>query len=321
MDVAALSLGSKPMSRVWGGNRMTSRLGLSALEPIGELWLAYDENPVKNGTFAGIKLSEVLNILGPDFIGRVPQARYGMQLPLLVKFIDTAEWLSVQVHPNDAYAHAVEAESGFHGKTEAWYVLEVEGQGEIVYGWEQTTDEDTYRRSALDGSIWERMHRERVRPEQVAFVPAGTIHALGPGLLLYEVQQRSDLTYRIYDYGRPRELHLDKAIDVSRLEPTPMPDPAPQTCGNKQVLLASRAFVLEKYVLDGKTSLSAPEESFLLLTLVRGDAFWNDGPMDWGDTLLVGAGKTVHLDGHAVLLGSFIPSEERLAKYPEETRV
>jgi mannose-6-phosphate isomerase len=321
MDVAALSLDSRPMVRVWGGNRMTSRMGLHTSEPIGELWLAYDENPVKNGTFAGIKLAEVLSILGPEFIGPVPYARYGMQLPLLVKFIDTAEWLSVQVHPNDAYAHAVEADTGFHGKTEAWYLLEVEGDGEIVYGWAQTTDEYTYRRTAQDGSIWGRLHRERVKPGQVAYVPAGTIHALGPGLLLYEVQQRSDLTYRIYDYGRPRELHLDKAIDVSRLEPTPMPDPIPHVCGNKEVLLASQAFVLEKYSLSGQTSLKAPEESFLLLTLIQGDAFWNDGPMDWGDTLLVGAGKTIQLHGQAVLLGSFIPSEERLAKYPGKSRV
>lgn len=310
-DISVLPLAARDVARVWGGQR----LGPGSPQPIGERWLAYDENLVSAGPFAGRPLGEVLKELGAAFIGRVPFARYGLELPLLIKFLDTAEWLSVQVHPDDAYAHTVEAHTGFHGKTEAWYVLE--GEGEIVYGLDRATDVPTLRQAALDGSIWELVHRERVRAGQVVFVPAGTIHALGPGLLLYEVQQRSDLTYRLYDYGRPRELHLEKGLAVSRLEPTPIPDLKPS--GN--VLLASQAFVLERHALTGNHMLQAPEESFLLLTPIEGSLCWSGVELGWGETLVVGAGKGLELSGEGVALATYVPSPQRLEQFPPQVRV
>jgi mannose-6-phosphate isomerase len=236
-----------------------------------------------------------------------------------VKFLNTAEWLSVQVHPDDAYAHTVEATSGFHGKTEAWYVLE--GEGEVVYGLRAPVGRESLRQAALDGSLWGLLHRERVGPGQTIGVPAGTIHALGPGLLLYEVQQRSDLTYRLYDYGRPRELHLEKALDVARLEPTPRPRLQPLPGHQKEVLLACEAFVLERHALRGRRCFRAPEESFLLLTLVGGAAEWVEGRLGWGDTLLIGAQRALELVGEAEFLGAFVPSPERLAWYPQTVRM
>jgi len=289
-------------------------LGSGSSPAIGERWLAYDENLVAAGPFAGRPLAEALAELGAAFIGGVPFARYGLELPLLVKFLDTAEWLSVQVHPDDAYAHTAEAHTGFHGKTEAWYVLE--GEGEIVYGLKRATDVPSLRQAALDGSIWELLHREKVRAGQVVFVPAGTIHALGPGLLLYEVQQRSDLTYRLYDYGRPRELHLEKGLAVARLEPTPIPELRPS--GN--VLLASQAFVLERHAVQGAHRLQAPEESFLLLTPISGSLAWAEGPMGWGETLVVGAGRGLELSGEGVALTAYIPSPQRLEQFPLAVR-
>ncbi|MCX7784428.1 MAG: class I mannose-6-phosphate isomerase [Meiothermus sp.] len=215
----AVGLGAQPMHRVWGGTRLAERLGSHSKEPIGELWLAYDQNRIRSGLLAGRTLAEVLPELGADFIGKAACSKYGLELPLLIKFLDTAEWLSVQVHPDDAYAHTVEAASGFHGKTEAWYILE--GEGEIVYGLREPMERENLARVAQDGTLWDGLQREWVVSEQVIPVPAGTIHALGPGLLLYEVQQRSDLTYRLYDYGRPRELHLEKGLDVAKRTPTP----------------------------------------------------------------------------------------------------
>lgn len=306
-----LPLRARDVARVWGGQR----LGRGSSQPIGERWLAYDENPVSAGPFAGRPLAEVLKELGATFIGPVPFARYGLELPLLVKFLDTAEWLSVQVHPDDAYAHTVEVHTGFHGKTEAWYVLE--GEGEIVYGLERATDASALRRAALDGSIWEMLHREVVRAGQVVFVPAGTIHALGPGLLLYEVQQRSDLTYRLYDYGRPRELHVEKGLAVSRLLPTPIPKLKPS--GN--VLLASSAFVLERHAVRGAHRLRAPEESFLLVTPISGSLAWAEGAMDWGQTLMVGAGRGLELSGEGVVLAAYVPSPRRIEQFPVAVRV
>ncbi|MCS7058778.1 MAG: class I mannose-6-phosphate isomerase [Meiothermus sp.] len=318
-QVSALCLEARPVPRVWGGRLLAQRLGLASPEPVGELWLAYDKNPIRSGPAAGRSLSEVLRELGPGFLGEVPYGRYGLELPLLVKFLNTAEWLSVQVHPDDAYAHTVEAGSGFHGKTEAWYVLE--GEGEVVYGLRTPLDREDLRRAAMDGSLWGLLNRERVGPGQTIGVPAGTIHALGPGLLLYEVQQRSDLTYRLYDHGRPRELHLEKALDVARLEPASCPQRKPLPAHQKEVLLACEAFVLERHFLRGRRVLLAPEESFLLLTLTRGRAEWPGGPLGWGDTLVLGARRGLELVGEAEFLGAFVPSQERLAWYPQAVRM
>ncbi len=307
------------MPRVWGGVRLRQRLGIAHPDPIGEVWLAYDQNRIRSGPLAGRVLAEVLPGLGPGFIGPVPYRRYGLELPLLVKFLDTAEWLSVQVHPDDAYAHRVEAASGFHGKTEAWYVLE--GEGEIVYGLREAMRPEALAKAAQEGTLWDYLQRERVGPGQVVPVPAGTLHALGPGLLLYEVQQRSDLTYRLYDYGRPRPLHLEKALAVARLEPTPLPRPTPLPAHHKEILLAGEAFVLERYFLQGQRTLKAPAESFLLLTLVAGQAGWAEGPLSWGHTLLLGAGRAIELWGQAQLLGAFVPPPAWLEGYPAYLRI
>ncbi|WP_174719983.1 MULTISPECIES: type I phosphomannose isomerase catalytic subunit [unclassified Meiothermus] len=314
MEISALALEPQAVPRVWGGPRLARFTAQERPDPIGELWLAYDENLVSSPPFTGRRLNEVLLELGPAFLGPVPYGRYGSELPLLIKFLDTAEWLSVQVHPDDAYAHTTEAASGFHGKTEAWYVLE--GTSELVYGLKHPMTREELRQGLLDGSAWEKLHRVDVGPGEVIFVPAGTIHALGPGLLIYEVQQRSDLTYRLYDYGRGRELHLEKGLAVSRLEPTPVPRLQPYAEGPKEILLASRAFVLERHRLQGSATLQAPWESFLLLTPVRGQASWEGRALRWGETLLIGAGKQVRLGGDAEVLGAFIPSPERLEGYP-----
>lgn len=310
-----LQLEAQPVARVWGGRRIVQHLGLTASEPIGELWLAYDQNTIKSGQFAGETLAEVLPRLGAGFIGEAPFSKYGLELPLLIKFLDAAEWLSVQVHPDDAYAHLVETSTGFHGKTEAWYILE--GQGEIVYGLKQAQTRKQLEQAAQDGSIWEMLDRQTVEPGQVAYVPAGTIHALGPGLVLYEVQQRSDLTYRIFDYGRGRELHLEKGLDVSKLEPTPIPDLEP----DGEVLLASEAFVLERLTIVIQRSVKAPADSFLLLTLISGDADWSQGSLGWGDTLLIGAGEGLEIWGNAVFLAASVPSSGRLAQYSLKVKV
>lgn len=311
----ALQLEAQPVARVWGGWRIAKHLGLKTQEPIGELWLAYDQNTIKSGQFAGQTLAEVLPRLGAAFIGEAPFGKYGLELPLLIKFLDAAEWLSVQVHPDDAYAHSVEASTGFHGKTEAWYILE--GQGEIVYGLKQTQSRKQLEQAAQDGSIWEMLDRQTVEPGRVVYVPAGTIHALGPGLVLYEVQQRSDLTYRIFDYGRGRELHLEKGLDVSKLEPTAIPalEPAGET------VLASEAFVLERFMVNSQSSVQAPSDSFLLLTLISGDADWSQGHLGWGDTLLIGAGESVEIWGEAVFLGASVPGSVRLAGYAQTVKV
>lgn len=317
--IPALCLEAQPVCRVWGGSRIKAKLGLQMEDLTGELWLAYDQNRIRSGPLAGRTLVDVLPELGAGFIGKATCDRYGLELPLLIKFIDTAEWLSVQVHPDDAYAHTVEASSSFHGKYEAWYILE--GDGEIVYGLREPMERESLSRAAQDGALWDKLQREWVAAEQVIPVPAGTIHALGPGLLLYEVQQRSDLTYRLYDYGRPRELHLKKGLEVARLEPTPLPQPLPMPAQHKEILLASEHFVLERYQLRGRLTQRAPDDCFLLFTLIAGGAEWLEGPLSWGDTLLIGAGEAIELTGQAQFLGASVPPPEWLNWYPAALRV
>ncbi|ADR37619.1 mannose-6-phosphate isomerase, type 1 [Oceanithermus profundus DSM 14977] len=220
-DVIELEPQFKP--RVWGGRRLAEWFGLATDEPIGEAWMVAGENRIASGPYAGRVLAEVLPELGEAFLGRAVVERHGYRLPLMVKFLDTAQWLSVQVHPDDAYARAHEAESGWLGKAEAWVVLEAEPGAQVIYGVKRPVTRAELRAAALDGSILELLNFVPVQKGDVIYVPPGTIHALGPGLLVYEVSQRSDLTYRLYDYGRGRELHLEKALDVARLEPMEAP--------------------------------------------------------------------------------------------------
>ncbi len=161
-------------------------------------------------------------------------------MPLLVKYIFTSEYLSVQVHPNDQQAR----ERGLSaGKTECWYILDAEPGARLGLGLLEPMDADELRAAALDGSIEQLMLWKPVKPGDVFFVPAGTVHAIGAGLTLIEVQQNSDVTYRLYDYGRPRELHLDDGIAVALGEPYLFPPISGLTHGN-QVLVWDSHFSL-----------------------------------------------------------------------------
>ncbi len=147
--------------------------------------------------------------------------------PLLVKFIFTSEKLSVQVHPDDAYA--ARHETG-RGKTEMWCVMEAKPGARLAAGLRRPMNRDELRAAALDGSLEQELRWFEVRPGEAYYIPAGTVHAIGPGLTLCEVQQFSDITYRLYDYGRPRELHLEKALDVARMVPEAGPVSLPFAC-------------------------------------------------------------------------------------------
>lgn len=148
---------------------------------------------------------------------KIGEVWFEAELPLLVKFVFTSERLSVQVHPNDAFA-AVHDNS--HGKTEMWYVLRADPGARLGIGFRESITKEQLRAAALSGEIEDLLQWVDVQAGDVFFIPAGTVHAIGPGLALCEIQQHSDVTYRLYDYGRARELHLDKAIQVASTEAT-----------------------------------------------------------------------------------------------------
>ncbi len=212
-----LALEAREREMIWGGRALVERYGKHAAPEakIGESWECFDTNRIENGTHAGQTLADVRAQLGTQLTGSADPAQ---PFPLLTKIIDAREPLSVQVHPDDAYARRVEHQPV--GKTECWYVLEAESDATIVLGWNRDISRDEYLARVRDGSLGELLRYVPARAGDVFHLPAGTMHAIGAGIVLFETQQTSDLTYRIFDYnragpdGKPRELHVEKAADV-----------------------------------------------------------------------------------------------------------
>jgi mannose-6-phosphate isomerase len=200
--------------RVWGGQQLKPDLE----KPFGEAWLVFEGNKIKSGSFAGQRLEEVARVLGSDLLGARALERTGSRFPLLIKILDCADWLSVQVHPNDEQALKLEGKGQF-GKTEAWHVLDAVPGAELIAGVKPGTSAADLEKAIRDGSILGVSQKHKVETGATVMMPAGTMHALGPGFLIYEVQQTSDTTYRVWDWNRPasagRALHLAQSIAVT----------------------------------------------------------------------------------------------------------
>ena len=207
---------------VWGGNKLQPLKGLDPNgEPIGESWEISDvpssESHVRNGSLSGRSIHSLVNEYGAVLLGNKILDRYGAALPLLVKFIDAASDLSIQVHPDDDLAHQ---RHGSLGKTEMWYVLQAEPGASLLCGFKQEISKEEYERRVEDGTIVDVLARHEVHAGDVFFIPAGRVHAICKGIMVCEIQQSSDITYRIFDYhrlgldGKPRQLHTQEALDA-----------------------------------------------------------------------------------------------------------
>lgn len=294
-DVYPLLLEPLLVPRLWGADRLAAFHGLpepaagsGARTPIGESWLLCDDNVVRNGTLAGRRVADLVARMGATLLGSANVTAYGEKLALMAKFLDTAADLSIQVHPDDDFALEHEAHTGHLGKAEAWYVLEARAGASVVWGFERGVREDEVRRLIDDGALETVLNRVPVRPGDVIVNPAGKVHAVGAGLLLFEIQQSSDLTYRLYDYGRldsdgkERELHVDKALAVADLGRADLGSLSGGAGGAGRVvdgwrlLVDCPQFTLESARLaktNGPTALACATSdlSFDLLVLVRGD--------------------------------------------------
>ena len=209
---------------VWGGDRLCKYKGIEVVdEPIGESWevsaVPTSTSIITNGEHAGRDLTSVINEAPEAILGSSVSRQYHGELPLLVKFIDAKKDLSIQVHPNDEMA---QREHGKMGKSEMWYIIDAAPGSYLYAGFKHSITPEEYKRRIADGSITEVLARHTVKAGDVFYLPAGRVHAIGGGILLAEVQQSSDVTYRIYDYnrpgmdGKPRELHTElaaKALD------------------------------------------------------------------------------------------------------------
>jgi len=213
--------------KIWGGHKIKEVLGMDygKLPNCGEAWVVsgVKGNPtlVTNGFLSGNELNELVSIFMGDLVGDDVYEKFGDEFPLLIKYIDANDWLSIQVHPDDTLA--AKRKIG-RGKTEMWYIMEAEEDSELISGFSKKVDKETYQRYLNENRLREILNFEKARKGDVFFIPAGRVHALGPGILLAEIQQTSDTTYRIYDWdridtsGMKRELHTKKALDAIDFE-------------------------------------------------------------------------------------------------------
>ncbi len=202
---------------VWGGRNLADKLGRQIPDgTVAESWeIAAHPNGsslINNGALEGQTLTDAMELWGEALLGSNSQQALELgKFPLLIKLLDANRWLSVQVHPDDTYGLAHEGE---FGKTEMWIVLEAEPGAEIIYGFTRGVTVERYAAEVAADRAADSLHRLPVKKGDVIFVPAGAIHALGPGIIVAEIQQNSDTTYRIYDWGRPRPIHLEQSLAV-----------------------------------------------------------------------------------------------------------
>lgn len=264
---------------LWGGTKLKTEFGkTSSLDVVAESWELSThpagESHICGGPCDGMTLKQYLEKY-PEAAGK--NAAAFREFPVLIKLIDAAKPLSIQVHPSDEYALAVEHE---YGKTEMWYVLACEEGASLYFGVEKPLTREEFAARIQDNTLTEVLRRVPVHPGDVFFIEAGTIHAIGAGILICEVQQNSNTTYRVYDYGRlgadgkPRALHIEKALEVTRLEPARPREvsqsPVLLEGAEKRLLVDCPYFKTALWTVEEEVCLEATEESFLHLLMLEG---------------------------------------------------
>ncbi|MGH2506521.1 MAG: type I phosphomannose isomerase catalytic subunit [Ktedonobacteraceae bacterium] len=314
---------------IWGGRKL-EQTGWKHLPTgevaIGEAWETEVNTRAQNGANAGKTLGELVELFGVDILGVDAVAIFGQRFPLLAKFIDARTKLSVQVHPNDQYAQT--HEQGKLGKTECWYILATEPHAQIVHGFTAPATHHEVQQAIEQVRLEDLLHTEPVSPGDVILVPAGTVHAIGGGVLLYELQEYSDITYRMYDYGRLdaqgnlRELHIERALDVACYKPSAGIKMRPVTvvesiAYRERCLVACRYFVMREIVLhtqmEGNTSgscliLSALEAN---IRVHYGQGLEQHEYLQRGQTMVLPAALGQYLiEGQGTFLCSHVPASE-----------
>jgi len=262
---------------IWGGTRLRELFGKEGGDRLAESWELSchpdGECYIMGGEFDGMKLS--------DFVNEHPEAvgsgfKSGDSFPVLVKLIDAKSDLSVQVHPNDEYAHKYENDNG---KTEMWYVIDAAPDSELIYGFNEELSKEDFRKAIENNTLMEKLRRVPVKQGDVFFIEPGTLHAIGKGILIAEIQQSSNVTYRVYDYGRlgadgkPRPLHIEKALEVTNTKPL---DPERPVYGLEldgvvtQLLADCKYFNVNRHRLIKELELYADKNSFAHVLMIGG---------------------------------------------------
>jgi len=305
MESSLYPLEFKPIFRekIWGGNKIQSKLGfdIGKLDNCGELWslsgYPEEQSIASNGFLAGNELNELVEIYMDELVGGPVFDKFGNVFPLLIKILDTSDWLSIQVHPDDNLAK----KRGLNGgKTEMWYIIDAERESKLISGFKEKINETVYLRKIEEKKLSEVLNFEDVQAKDVFYIPSGRVHALGPGILLAEIQQTSDTTYRIFDWdredseGKKRDLHLAEAMEAIDFE---VPDHyktiySPELNKTKEIVntphFISNIIELNKGVKKDYSEL----DSFVILLGVEGNFDYSDtqdhkGNIKAGESLLI----------------------------------
>lgn len=285
---------------IWGGNRLREEYGkVSAADKIAESWELSchkdGESVIANGEYKGKTLTNYISENKSALGTNCDRFEY---FPILIKLIDAKDNLSVQVHPNNDYAMRVEGE---YGKTEMWYIVDCNEGAQLIYGFDKEISRDEFAERIANNTLLEVTNNVPVHKGDVFFIEAGTLHAIGKGILIAEIQQNSNTTYRVYDYGRvgadgkPRQLHVEKAVEVTELCP-PKYDTRPEgktekiSGGEKTLLRSCEYFNVNKIKCDGKVELCASDKSFNSILVLDGEGDIGGVPAKKGESFFVPAG-------------------------------
>ena len=266
--------------KIWGGEKLITNFNKSSNSKIlGESWeistVPGDISIVSNGKLKGKTLQELINEFKAKFLGETNFKRFGEQFPLLIKFIDAKQDLSIQLHPNDELA---KKRHNSFGKTEMWYVMQADTDANLIVGFNQKMDKDTYLKHLEDKTLTQILNFDKVKTGDTYFIEAGRVHAIGAGVLLAEIQQTSDVTYRVYDWdrvdanGNERDLHNDIAIDAFNFEMKDNFRVDYKKTKNEANTMVSCPFFTTNYVeLDANCTKKNNHDSFIIYMCVDGE--------------------------------------------------
>lgn len=300
--------------RIWGGDKLVTIFNKSNFkEKLGESWeissVEGDFSIVSEGVFKGRNLQSLLEEFKEDFVGKQNYKRFGNQFPLLIKFIDASDDLSIQVHPNDELA---EKRHNSFGKTEMWYVMDAEKDSKLVLGFNQNLSKEEYQTILKEGDLEKYLHYEKVKKGDAFFVEAGLIHAIGKGVLIAEIQQTSDLTYRVYDWnrkddeGNERALHTEMALDALNYNKT---DDFKLNQSEEGRLISSPYFTVNLLNVENQTvSNLSKNDTFVIYMVVEGEVELDDKKFKKGETVLFPAAynKELLIKGKGKVLEVYI---------------
>lgn len=286
---------------IWGGTRLRDDFGFSSdYDRLAEGWMLSchkdGKNTVIGGKYDGKTLDEVIAENGSEKTVGTRSLAFPY-FPVLIKLIDAKDNLSIQVHPDNDYAQRIEGE---YGKTEIWYVLDAEEGAQLIYGFKKEISSDDFRRAIEENTLTDVLNTVEVKKGDLFFIEAGTVHAIGKGVMIAEIQQNSNSTYRVYDYGRlgadgkPRELHIDKAVDVSVTRPAkydtkPMGKPEQHDGYVSALLTKCDLFTVNHYEVQKSVTLCTDEKSFNHVLVTDGTGEINGAPLKKGDSFFVPA--------------------------------